>query len=105
MNDTTTTESPSDVHSLVRSGAEGACMEACKQPCGNERRANRSTAPINRGDALTDKQFAEAVDELCAASRAYNGRGSEYLAKRAVVLAAYRAAVVALLDQAGVVKC
>lgn len=58
---------------------------------GNERRSCRSTAPTYRSNAITDKQFAEAVDELCAASRAYNGRGSEYLAKRAVVLAAYRA--------------
>lgn len=67
-----------------------------------ERRSQRSTAPADRSNALTDKQFTDAVDELAAASRAYNGRGSEYLAKRAVVLAAYRAAVVALLDEAGV---
>ncbi len=78
MNDTQTTESPSDVSRMVRSGPEGTCLETCKQPCGNERRANRSTAPADRGDAI--REIATNLERLCieyACHSRVNGVGNE----------------------------
>lgn len=50
-----------------------------------ERRAQRSSAPADRGDAPTKQQFMTAVDEHAAAARAWNGRGPEVDEKRAAI--------------------
>ena len=84
-------ENGGDIHQLTNHTWPPLSLDQARAELGlppTDRRTTRKTQPV------TQERFMAAIDELTSAARAWNGHGPEFLAKRA--------AVVALLDEAGV---